>query len=182
VIIFDEPVSVHYGFVHVFSSTDGEDGTPLESGEFDGDPVGPAAGQVCGLAGARVPHQLSLVTGLHTGDVPVTISWDEEEPPLDDSWEDAVEVSIELAGTSLVLAAFDETYPAVVPRAGWHRARYCAAGMDAGRDLDCPDEGEQAPDRYLLQLWPAPQAAETVVREGSEVAAYWHRVARGEEG
>ena len=52
-----------------------------------------------GLAGARVPHQLSLVTGLHTGDVPLTVSWDEHEPPLDDAWTDAVEVSWELRKT-----------------------------------------------------------------------------------
>jgi hypothetical protein len=181
VILFDEPVSVHYGFIHVFSRADGEEGTPLESGEFDGDPVGPAAGQTCGLAGAQVPHQLSLVTGLHTGEVPLTITWDDHEPPLDDGWEDAVEVSLQLRGASLALETFEDSYRATVPQAGWHRARYCAAGMDAGRDVDTPDEGEQAPDRYLLQLWPAPHSPEALVREGSEIAAYWHRVARGEE-
>ena len=180
-IIFDEPVSVHYGFIHVFSTVDGADDTPSLTSEFDGDPVSSMTGQVCGLAGARIPHQLSLVTGLHTGDVPLTVSWDEHEPPLDEEWTDAVEASIELRGTTLALETFEDNYGATVPQGGWHRARYCGAAMDEGSRLDTPDEGEQAPDRYLLQLWPAPQAAEAVVREGSEIAAYWHRVARGEE-
>jgi hypothetical protein len=180
VIIFDEPVSVHYGFIHVYSLSDDADGTPTETGEFDGDPVSAAMGQSCGLAGARIPHQLSLVTGLHTGDVPLTVSWDEEEPSLADEWTDAVEVSLELRGTTLAMETFEDGYGATVPRAGWHRARYCAAAMDEGRRLDTPDEGEHAPDRYLLQLWPAPQTPEVVVRQGSEIAAYWHGVARGE--
>lgn len=181
-IIFDELVDVHYGFIHVFSLVDDDEFPPSATGGFDGDPVGPVMGQVCGLAGARIPHQLSLVTGLHTGDVPLTISWDEEEPPLDEEWTDAVEVSVELRGTTLALETFEGGYGATVPQAGCHRARYCAAAMDEGNRVDTPDEGEQAPDRYLLQLWPAPQAPEAVVREGSEIAAYWHRVARGEEG
>ena len=181
-IIFDEPVDVHYGFIHVFSLEDGAEDSPSATGEFDGDPVDPMVGQACGLAGARIPHQLSLVTGLHTGDVPLTITWDEHEPELDDAWTDAVEVSVELRGTALALETFEEGYGATVPQAGWHRARYCASGMDEGKELDTPDEGEPAPDRYLLQLWPAPQAPEALVREGSEIAAYWHRVARVEDG
>ncbi|WP_374456484.1 hypothetical protein [Nocardioides sp.] len=179
-IIFDEQVSVHYGFIHVFSLADDADGAPTETGEFDGDPVQASRGQTVGLAGARVPHQLSLMTGLHTGDVPLTVTWDEEEPPLDDVWTDAVEVSWQLLGPALDLQTFEDDYTATVPRAGWHRARYCAAGMDAGREVDTTDEDEQAPDRYLLQLWPAPESPEALVREGSEIAAYWHRVARGE--
>jgi hypothetical protein len=43
-----------------------------------------------------------------------------------------------------------------------------------------PDEGELAPDRYLLQLWPAPAAPDEIEKETSAVAGYWHRVARGD--
>ena len=39
-------------------------------------------------------------------------------------------------------------------------------------------EGEAAPDRYLLQLWPSPRRADIVVRQTSEAAAYWHSEAR----
>lgn len=35
-------------------------------------------------------------------------------------------------------------------------------------------------DRYLLQLWPAPMAPDAILRQTSEHAAYWHRVAEGE--
>lgn len=39
-------------------------------------------------------------------------------------------------------------------------------------------DGEPLRDRYLVQLWPAPAALDTVVRETSESAAYWHECAR----
>jgi hypothetical protein len=39
-------------------------------------------------------------------------------------------------------------------------------------------DDEPALDRYLLQLWPAPHRAEVLVRQTSEIAAYWHSAAR----
>jgi hypothetical protein len=48
----------------------------------------------------------------------------------------------------------------------------------SGKELDTTEEGEAAPDRYLLQLWPAPEAPDVLVRQTSAIAAYWHSVAR----
>jgi hypothetical protein len=172
--VFAGDVAVHYGFIDLYSD-------PAGSGDEADDLVGARRGQANGLVGARVPHQLGMVTGLHTGHVPLVVTWTESEPELDEAWEDVVEVSVDLMTPDLVLATFDSAYECRVPREGWHRARYCVAGMDEGQELDSPDEGEHAPDRYLLQLWPARQAPDAVVREGSEIAAYWHGVARGEE-
>jgi hypothetical protein len=50
-------------------------------------------GQVNGLCGARMRTLLFLRTGLHTGSVNVTVELWDKEPPLEDSWEEAVEVS-----------------------------------------------------------------------------------------
>jgi hypothetical protein len=50
--------------------------------------------------------------------------------------------------------------------------------MDAAHEQDTRAGGEPAVDRYLLQLWPAPAAADMIVREVSAIAAYWHGVAR----
>jgi hypothetical protein len=122
-----------------------------------------------------------MVTGLHTGQVPLVVTWTETEPAVEDDWEDVVEVSVDLSTPDLTLATFDNAYGCRVPQDGWHRARYCVTGMDEGQELDTPEEGEAAPDRYLLQLWPAPVSTDVVVRQGSEIAAYWHGVARGED-
>ncbi|HXH77864.1 hypothetical protein [Nocardioides sp.] len=178
--IFDEHVSVHYGFIQVFSAAAPGATLPSVDEEFDGDHSTAIKDQTNGLAGARLPHMVSLVTGLHTGEVPLTITWDPQEPALDAQWTDAVEVSVELPSKELSIQTFEDWYAAATPQAGWHRARYSAAEMDAGNELDTPDEDEAAPDRYLLQLWPCDPTADAVVREGSKIAAYWHGVARGE--
>jgi len=34
-------------------------------------------------------------------------------------------------------------------------------------------------DEYLLQLWPASAVSDQVIRQTSEVAAYWHNFASG---
>jgi hypothetical protein len=53
--------------------------------------------------------------------------------------------------------------------------------MDAGHQADNIAEDEPAVDAYLLQFWPAAAAPDCVVKQTSEVAGYWHAVARGEQ-
>ena len=62
-----------------------------------------------------------------------------------------------------------------------YRVRYCATGMDEGRELDTrviddedQEDEDRAYDRYVLQFWPAPPAPDQVLRQTSETAAYWH--------
>ena len=168
-ILFDEPMPVHYGFVN------------LVHGEVDGDRIGSErTGQANGLCGAQVPGQLNLVTGLHTGEVPFRVEWWDAEPPVDDAWEEVVEAPYLVSEQDLSLESFEEFFEVHLPATGPHRARYSATGMDAGHELDTTDEDELAPDRYLLQLWPAAEAPDAVVRQTGEYAAYWHGVARGE--
>jgi hypothetical protein len=172
--VFAGLVDVQYGFIDLYSDPDG-------SGDESDDLVGARRGQANGLVGAQVPHQLGMVTGLHTGEVPLVVTWDEAAPPVDEEWEDVVEVSVDLSTPDLTIATFESAYGCTIPQAGWHRARYCVSEMDEGQELDTPEDDETAPDRYLLQLWPAPPEPDAVLREGSEIAAYWHGVARGEE-
>ncbi len=134
------------------------------------------AGQVNGLCGAGVAAGLWLVTGLNTGTVPVTVQEHDTAPPLDDAWEEVVEVSCVFAATSAFLGW--DSGPMIEVPAGPLRVRYCAIGMDAGRAAGVRVEDEPEIDRYLLQLWPAPQAADAVLRQTSRIAAYWHDVAR----
>jgi hypothetical protein len=135
-------------------------------------------GQQNGLCGAAVPGALSFATGLHTGTVPMTVQWFDDEPPVDEQWEDVVEVPFTPTGSDLFLDLFEDAVdlrlPAVVPL----RARFCASGIDAAHELSISDDGELGPDRYLLQLWPADPRPDEVVRQTSEIAASWHRITR----
>jgi hypothetical protein len=164
-----DEVHVHYGQIYVESDPDGAIPEPSEA----------FAGQRGGLCGAAVPGVIWLITGLHTGDVGFVVEVHEENPPLDPVWEDVVEVSFRPVSerTSLVQWAGEATWDLDLARTDY-RVRYCAVGMDKGRELDTRVAGEPQADSYLLQFWPAPPRADRVVRQTSQTAAYWHRYAR----
>jgi hypothetical protein len=129
-ILFEAEVPVHYGYLFL-SAVD-------EQPEL----MATRAGQRNGLCGAAVPGVLSMVTGLHTGRVPLAVRWHDAEPPLGPDWEDVVEVAFAPGRAQLVLASFEHFYEVELPAAGSLRARYCAIGMDAARARDTVLEGE----------------------------------------
>lgn len=166
-ILFDRHLDVHYRFVYL-------EGLGSAAGSDFG-----RAGQVNGLLGAGVPHRLSMTTGLHTGSVAFRVEQLEDEPPLPGSdWADVVEASVDLPGTALWLSAFDDGAELSTTMSGWHRARYSCLGFAAGADVDTVVADETAPDEYMLQLWPAPPAADRVVRVSGSAAQYWHDAAQ----
>jgi hypothetical protein len=97
---------------------------------------------------------------------------------VDAQWEEVVEAPFTPEERELTLASFDHYVEVELPAVGSLRARYCAQGMDAGHQQDTVLDDERAPDRYLLQLWPADPAPDAVVRQTSANAAYWHREAQ----
>jgi hypothetical protein len=169
-ILFDGEVRVHYGQVYVES--DPERANPLLEEAF--------AGQSNGLCGAAAPGALFLVTGLHTGHVGLAVELHDGPPPVDDAWEEVVEVSFAPVSSRIALVewAGAASWPLELERTD-HRVRYCATGMDAGRTRDTLLEGEPLLDCYLLQFWAGPPGPDRVEKQTSEVAAYWHRFARG---
>jgi hypothetical protein len=80
--------------------------------------------------------------------------------------------------TELFLSSFQHGFEVHLPAAGSLRARYCAAGMDAGKATDTLFDEQPTVDRYLLALWPAAPEPERIVRQTSELAGYWHRHAQ----
>jgi hypothetical protein len=168
--LFDGEVHVHYGQIYVESNPD--TANPQLEAAF--------AGQVNGLCGGASPGALFLVTGLHTGRVGFAVELREGAPAVDHGWEEIVEVSFAPRSARVALVEW-------AGAASWaleleqveYRVRYCATGMEAGRARDTLLEGEPMLDRYLLQFWPAPPGPDRVVKQTSEVAAYWHRFARG---
>jgi hypothetical protein len=119
-----------------------------------------------------------MVTGLHTGPVPLRVEALDAAPPLDEAWEDVVEVSFRSPDRSSMVSTFDGVHELRLPESGELRARWSARGMDAAREADTRLEGEPPLDAYLLQLWPAAPAPDAVLRQTSAAAAYWHAVAR----
>lgn len=159
-------VWVHYGQIYVQSET----GWPGMAECF--------GGQQNGLCGAAVPGYLFLTTGLHTGDVAFAVELYDKPPPVDETWEEIVEVSFHPGGkAALVGWAGESTWPLDLIETDY-RVRYCAARMDQGHARDCRMDDEPEIDRYLLQFWPAPPAPDCVVKQTSEIAAYWHQFAR----
>ncbi len=133
-------------------------------------------GQSNALCGARTRTGLFLTTGLHMGRVPVDVNFYGEAPPLSAEWEEAVDASIELVGPELTVLGWsgDSIHHVPVPNAGSYRVRYCATGMDAGRQSGALGDVEDAPDRYLLEFWPAPIARDQIVRQTSTMARIAH--------
>ena len=137
------------------------------------------AGQMNGLCGAAWPGFLCLATGLHSGRVGFRVELHDSEPPVDDAWEDVVEVSFLPAGEPVALAEWPGASVSVleVPQAHL-RARYCAHGMDEGRAADTRLDGMPELDRYLLQFWPAASAPDRVLKQTSACATYAQQYAR----
>ena len=165
----DGEVHVHYGQLYV---------------ESDPRSLGPGlaeafAGQRSGLCGAAIPGALWLTTGLHTGHVGFTVEVHDEEPPLDETWEDVVEAPFHPLSerTALTQWAGEAAWDLGLEEVD-HRVRYCALGMDRARDVDTRMDEEPQVDRYLLQFWPAPPTPDRVIRQTAAIAAYWHDYAR----
>ncbi|WP_171163360.1 hypothetical protein [Streptomyces sp. I05A-00742] len=162
-------VHVHYGQIYVESDPD----------NFGRDLDEAFAGQCSGLCGAAVPGSLWLTTGLHTGSVEFTVEVHDREPPLDAVWEDVVEASFRpLSDSSALVQWAGEDAWELGLRETDYRVRYCAEGMDEGSRVDTRMDSEPQRDRYLLQFWPAPPAPDRILKQTSEIAAYWHEFAR----
>lgn len=137
------------------------------------------AGQSGGLCGAAVPGVLRLITGLQVGGVGFVVEVHDEAPALDPVWQDVVEVSLRPVSehTSSVEWGGGAEWDLDLARTDY-RVRFCARGMDEGRELGTRVAGKPQADSCLLQLWPAPPGPDRVVRQTSEMAAYRHREAR----
>lgn len=147
-------------------------------------------GQTNGLCGASVRGALALITGLQSGYVSFIVDVLDAAPPLDDAWEEIVEASLTIPdegeefendgriiterNVALVEWGGGGCYP--IPLSpGSYRVRYCARGMDLGYNPGATLRGEDPVDFYSLAFWPADPAPDCVIKQTSEIAAYWHK-------
>ncbi|WP_427889280.1 hypothetical protein ACQHIV_38605 [Kribbella sp. GL6] len=140
---------------------------------FDGDADRFFAGQVNGLAGAAHGAGVYLHFARRSGGSPLRIVLLDQAPPDSSSWEDVVEVSVDVPpGEGVGWSSWaGESGGRIEGLAGSHRLRLSARGRDAARN----GEFEDGPvDEYLIQLWPARPEPDAILRVGSADAAYWH--------
>lgn len=130
-------------------------------------------GQENGLCGAAVAGALFLVTGTHTGWVPMRVSLWDEAPGLGE-WEDVVEASLAPAGEAAFAGWADDPVARFELPASSYRVRWNVRGMDAGHAQSNADAEHPAPDAYELMLWPAPYSSDAILRRRAAQAAYWH--------
>lgn len=164
VLLDESRVFLTYGSAFVFSG----DG-PYD---LDYDVEEPWRDESNGLCGAGVAGILGLTTGTRTGWLPFRVELHAGAPPVDDTWEEIVEVSFTPLFDRVGLAGLDGDVLALELPRGRYRVRYCVRGMDGA------DTTEDPPDAYLLQFWPAPPAPSRILRQTSRLAAYWHRTRR----
>ncbi|MEV6602007.1 hypothetical protein AB0M36_34915 [Actinoplanes sp. NPDC051346] len=162
-VLLDRVVEVDYGQFYIESGEADEVGAELAF-----------RGQRNGLCGAAVPGALFLVTGLRNGPVACTVRRHSTEPPLEQRWEDVVEVSFRAESGGVSLREWDGVRYRLDLPPGDYRVRYCARGMQQGWDVESLDD-DQPVDHYLLEFWAGEPTEDRIVRQTSEVAAYWHR-------
>ncbi|MFK0006488.1 hypothetical protein ACIQTZ_05490 [Paenarthrobacter sp. NPDC090520] len=166
--LFEGPLWVHYGQATVESAG----AQPRDYG----DAFRQQHNGICGAASSGV---LELVTGLHTGDVGFTVELFESEPDYEDSWEEIVEVSFLAEGAVRLIEWGDAASYQLELLPGPYRVRYCAAGMDAGREADTTMDTDGILDTYKLIFWPSTApSADVVVKQTSGSARQGHEWAR----
>jgi hypothetical protein len=166
--IFDGQLHVHYGQAYVLPNAQGTSELPdcFQS-------------QTNGLCGAAMSSQLFLITGLHTGQVRLSVDVLDAPPPLDQTWEEVVEVPFMINVEGAYLYDWNGECVCKIPLSpGTYRVRYCARGMDRGKEVDTILEDEEPVDFYNLAFWTADFLPDAVLKQTSEIAAYWHEYAK----
>lgn len=166
--IFDGLLWVHYGQAYVKS--------------FNSQPIyleDAFQGQTNGLCGAALPGALFLITGLHTGRVGFTVDVLDAPLPQVNIWEEVVEVSFTPRFGKVTLTDWNASHVCDIPLLKKnYRVRYCVRNMDLGKEIDTVLKDKPTVDFYSLTFWLADPAPDTVVKQTSRQAAYWHNWVR----
>ncbi|WP_092383673.1 hypothetical protein [Halopseudomonas salegens] len=131
--------------------------------------------QANGICGGAQTGKVFFVAGIQNGTIDLGVELHSSEPPLDQSYEEVVEVSFERGESPVSLCewACESAYDLELEQ-GSYRIRYHIIGMD--KDYDDDDDGESVVpgQRYLIQIWRAPVETDAIIKQTSESAAYWH--------
>jgi len=135
--------------------------------------------------GDEIPTFRQLLESVNSGAVSITVPGADgryrarvelrDVPPSIASWcEDAAEASLEVPSgkRAITMGSFESFDDLPVAGAGWYRVRYCTEQQDraAGEDAFVGEDYATYSGRHLIQVWPAPPAADEALREGSDWA------------
>lgn len=127
-----------------------------------------------GLATGEFGEHVTLTTARQYGNVHVAVHILDEEPMLDPVWDAVVEFPIHTGESVSVTGwAGSGTIAVPMPPALDVRVRYVVIGTQIGWDQPAAPRGSVAPERYLLQAWPAAQQAPRIVASTSAWSQYW---------
>ncbi|MET9118830.1 hypothetical protein ABZX38_32130 [Streptomyces longwoodensis] len=122
----------------------------------------------------EVEDGVALVhTGIHTGDVDVTVAMYETAPASStENWQEILEFSAHSVSGELMVRGLmadpDEELPVLSFNGpGDYRLRVHARGRDTAVDL----VPEELTEWYLIQAWPAPPTPVTVLRQSDNYGA-----------
>ncbi|MEV8550845.1 hypothetical protein AB0L04_13585 [Streptomyces glaucescens] len=110
---------------------------------------------------------ITVMTGIHTGDIDVTVTLHDTEPaPGNSDWQEIVDISARSPSGELMIRGImddlDEELPVLSFQGpGDYRLRIHARGRDTAVD-HAPD---QVTEWYLIQAWPARPNEVEVVRQ-----------------
>ncbi|MEV5437475.1 hypothetical protein AB0K80_15895 [Streptomyces sp. NPDC052682] len=139
------------------------------------DPQGPVADDLdanrTGLVSAT-GGAIEVTTGIHTGDVHVTVEPHPQRPDPARDWEEIAEISCHSPSGELLVTPFMDD-PAELPSLasqgpGSYRLRVHARGRDRAVDLTLVDEVVEA---YLIQSWPAVHEDAALVKATDDYGA-----------
>ncbi|MFN3580732.1 MAG: hypothetical protein ACK4VV_09700 [Pseudomonas sp.] len=139
--------------------------------------------QANGICGAAQSGKVFFITGIQNGVIAIDVALHGAEPPVDHTYEEIVEVSFERGRSAVSLCewACEATHELELEQ-DTYRIRYSIIGMD--KDYDDDDEYCEAPvqgQRHLIQIWSAAAKQDSIIKQTSENAAYWHREWGGQD-
>ncbi|WP_221354427.1 hypothetical protein [Streptomyces beigongshangae] len=144
---------------------------PVQYHQFDisdeDGPAGPGLGRGHNGLAQVADGTITVMTGIHTGDVDVTVTLHHAQPPPgSDPWQEIVEISAHSASGDLMVRGImddlDEDLPVLSFNGpGDYRLRIHARGRDSAVDLT----PGRVTEWYLIQAWPAPTRETTVLRQ-----------------
>lgn len=154
---------------------DDPDDSLLEKGGY--------ANQENGLCGCSATGRLFFTAEPKDSLIKLEIELNNEEPSIDNSFDEIVEVSFVKGEQDIFLCewAHEEMHQLEIP-VGQYRVRYNIKGFDLDYDYENmkePENDEPLPplpgQTYLIQFWPsAKHDADKIIKQTSKSADYWH--------
>jgi hypothetical protein len=134
--------------------------------------------QTNGLCGSAASDQLVLKFGVHTGEVNLSIWLTTEAEPIDESWDEIVEVPFQVTRDikfNLVDFNGDPWGNSIPLRAGNYRIRYSAKNFHATEEKSSVEEVDSSLlECYELIIWPSEINSDEIIKNTNLSAASWH--------